>query len=83
VADWIEDFNIYIPKAKQGNITYYRLETIDVLMCIKHCREQNYHKQQIMEALTTKGFPVTVEEAQKDAKNAISSHHINQDNHEF
>lgn len=74
VADWIEDFNIYIPQLKQGNVTYYRTETIDVLMFIKQCREQNYQKQQIMQALVTKGFPVTVEEAREDAENAISKH---------
>jgi DNA-binding transcriptional MerR regulator len=71
VADWIEDFNVYIPKVKQGNVTYYRPETIDVLLFIKQCREQNYQKHQIMEMLTNKGFPITVEDAVHDIKKAL------------
>lgn len=83
VADWIEDFNIYIPQSKKGNVTYYRPETIDVLMFVKQCREQNYQKQQIMEALAARGFPVTVEEAKNDAEEAISNDINGQDNHDF
>ena len=71
VADWIEDFNVYIPKTKHGNVTYYKPETIDVLLFIKQCREQNYHKQQIMEMLSEKGFPITVDEAVEDIKKAL------------
>lgn len=83
VADWIEDFNIYIPQLKQGNVTYYRPETIDVLMFIKQCREQNYQKQQIMETLAANNFPVTVEEAKEDAENAINKHTNTQDIGDF
>lgn len=71
VADWIEDFNVFIPKVRHGNVTYYKPETIDVLLFIKRCREQNYHKQQIMELLSEKGFPITVEEAVEDVKRAL------------
>jgi DNA-binding transcriptional MerR regulator len=71
VADWIEDFNVYIPKVKQGNVTYYKPETIDVLKFIKKCRDQNYHKAQIMQMLADKGFPITVEEAVEDVKKSL------------
>jgi DNA-binding transcriptional MerR regulator len=71
VADWIEEFGVYIPKTKHGNVTYYKPETIDVLLFIKVCREQNYQKQQIMELLSEKGFPITVDEAVDDIKEAI------------
>lgn len=71
VADWIEDFNVYIPKTKHGNITYYKPETIDVLLFIKKCRDHNYQKHQIMEMLAEKGFPITVEEAVEDVKKAL------------
>jgi DNA-binding transcriptional MerR regulator len=71
VADWVEDFAVYIPKVKQGNVTYYKPETIDVLKFIKQCRDQNYHKAQIMQLLSEKGFPVTVDEAIEDVKQAI------------
>jgi DNA-binding transcriptional MerR regulator len=71
VADWIEDFNVYIPKVKRGNVTYYRPETIDVLKFVKQCRDQNYQKPQIMEMLAKKGFPITVDEAVEDIKKAL------------
>lgn len=71
VADWIEDFHVFIPTVKRGNVTYYKPETIDVLKFIKKCREQNYHKVQIMELLAEHGFPVTVEEAVEDVKKVI------------
>ncbi|WP_077303982.1 MerR family transcriptional regulator [Terribacillus halophilus] len=73
VADWVEDFAVYIPKVKQGNVTYYKPETIDVLKFIKQCRDQNYHKAQIMQLLSEKGFPVTVDEAIEDVKQAIEA----------
>lgn len=73
VADWIEDFSVYIPKSKQGNVTYYRPEAIDVLLFIKQCREQNYQKQQIFGLLAKKGFPITVEEALEDVQNALNT----------
>lgn len=71
VADWIEDFSVYIPKVKQGNVTYYKPEAIDVLKFIKQCRDHNYHKAQIMQMLAEKGFPITVEEAIEDVKQAL------------
>ena len=71
VADWIEDFSVYIPKVKHGNVTYYKAETIDVLNFIKQCRDQNYQKQQIMQMLSEKGFPITVEDAIEDVKKAL------------
>lgn len=71
VADWIEDFNVYIPKTKQGSRIYYRPETIDVLKFIKQCREQDYNKAQIFEMLAEKDFPITVQEAVEDVKKAI------------
>jgi len=71
VADWVEDFSVYIPKVKQGSVTYYKSETIDVLKFIKLCREQNYQKPQIMQMLAEKGFPITVEEAVEDVRKAM------------
>jgi len=71
VADWVEDFSVYIPKVKQGSVTYYKSETIDVLKFIKLCREQNYQKPQIMQMLAEKGFPITVEEAVDDVRKAM------------
>lgn len=71
VADWVEDFSVYIPKVKQGNVTYYKPETIDVLKFIKQCRDLNYQKAQIMQMLAEKGFPITVEDAVEDVRQAL------------
>ncbi|MEK4715916.1 MerR family transcriptional regulator [Sporosarcina sp. FSL K6-5500] len=71
VADWVEDFSVYIPKVKQGSVIYYKSETIDVLKFIKLCREQHYQKPQIMQMLADKGFPITVEEAVEDVRRAM------------
>jgi len=71
VADWVEDFNVYIPKVKHGSVTYYKSETIDVLKFIKQCREHHYQKPQIMQMLADKGFPITVEEAVEDVRRAM------------
>jgi DNA-binding transcriptional MerR regulator len=72
VADWIEDFSVYIPKTKIGNVTYYKPEAIDVLKFIKECRAQNYQKPQIYEMIAEKGFAITVEEAVDDIKTALN-----------
>ena len=80
VADWIEDFNVYIPKVKQGSVIYYKPETIDVLKFIKQCRDQNYNKPQIMQLLSEKGFSVTVEEAVEDVKSVLKGEGSPRDN---
>lgn len=72
VADWIEDFSVYIPRITEGNRIYYRPETIDVLLFIKKCREQNYQKQQIYELLAKNDFPITVEDAVEDIESALN-----------
>lgn len=71
VADWLLEFNVYIPKLKQGRVTYYKRETLEVLQFIRECREKNYDKPQIFQLLADKGFPITVEEAVQDVKKVI------------
>lgn len=71
IADWVEDFSVYIPKVKQGSVIYYKSESIDVLKFIKQCREQHYQKPQIMQMLADRGFPITVEEAVEDVRKAL------------
>lgn len=72
VADWIIDFHVYIPTVKHGAVTYYRPEAIDVLNAIRELREQDYSKVQIIELLSKKGFPITVEEAIADVERILS-----------
>ena len=71
VADWLLEFHVYIPKVKQGRVTYYKKEVLEVLQFIKGCREKNYDKSQIFQLLADKGFPITVEEAVQDVKKVI------------
>jgi DNA-binding transcriptional MerR regulator len=73
VADWITEFHVYIPTVKQGNMTYYKPEAVEVLNFIKELREQNYSKAQIMTMLAEEGFPITVDEAVEDVKKALDT----------
>lgn len=72
LADWVIEFHMYIPTVKQGAVTYYRPESIDVLNAIKELRQLDYAKPQILELLAKRGFPVTVEEAIEDVQKIIS-----------
>lgn len=71
-ANWIEDFNFYIPETKQKDITYFQPEAINVLQFIKECKNQNYRKQRIMEMLANEEFPVTVEKTNEDVSQSLN-----------
>jgi DNA-binding transcriptional MerR regulator len=62
VADWITEFNIFIPKVRHERTTFYKPEAIEVLRFIKQCRDKHLQKHQIMQLLVENGFPLTVEE---------------------
>ncbi|MFE4714798.1 MerR family transcriptional regulator, partial [Paenibacillus sp. NPDC056722] len=72
IADWITEFHVYIPTVKHGAVTYYKPEALDVLKAIRELRELDQSKVQIMELLSKKGFPVTVEEAVEDVERVLS-----------
>lgn len=72
LADWVIEFHMYIPTVKQGAVTYYRPEAIDVLNAIKDLRQLDYAKPQILELLAKRGFPITVEEAVEDVQKIVS-----------
>lgn len=72
IADWVTEFHVFIPTVKHGAVTYYKPEALDVLNAIRELRELDYSKVQIMELLTKKGFPVTVEEAVEDVERVLS-----------
>lgn len=72
IADWLTEFHVFIPTIKHGNVTYYKMETLDVLKYIKSLRERNYSKPQIMVMLSEKGFPITVEEAVEDVRKIMN-----------
>ncbi|MFX3643247.1 MAG: MerR family transcriptional regulator [Candidatus Pristimantibacillus sp.] len=72
IADWVTEFHVFIPTVKHGAVTYYKPEALDVLNAIRELRELDQSKVQIMELLSRKGFPVTVEEAVEDVERVLS-----------
>lgn len=60
VSDWISEYHMYIPIVQQGNKTYYRTETLDVLRAIKDLRDRDVSKTQIAENLAQK-FPINAD----------------------
>lgn len=72
VADWVGEFQVFIPTSKEGSLTYYMPEAIDVLNTIKALREQNMPKGEIYAVLQDKGFPITVQEAIEDVQKALA-----------
>lgn len=66
VADWITEFQVFIPTVRDGATVFYKPESIEVLQCIKEFREQNYSKTEIFTMLQTKGFPLTVSESENE-----------------
>jgi len=71
ISDWLIEFHVYIPTVKQGAVTFYKPETLDVLNAIKELREKGYHKVQIFEMLAERGFPICVDEAVEDMKRVL------------
>lgn len=72
IADWVTEFHVFIPTVKHGAVTYYKPEAVDVLNTIRELRELDNSKVQIMELLTKRGFPITIEEAVADVERVIS-----------
>lgn len=72
IADWVTEFHVFIPTVKHGSVTYYKPEALDVLKAIRELRELDQSKVQIMELLSKRGFPVTVEEAVEDVERVLS-----------
>ncbi len=71
LADWVAEFQVFIPTMQDGAITWYPREALEVLTAIKAMREQNLPKPEIYARLHQKGFPVTVKEAVNDVHRAI------------
>lgn len=71
VSDWMIEFHVYIPTVKDGGMTYYKPETLDVLYEIKRLRDEGYAKVQIMKLLAERGFPITVEDAVQDVQELV------------
>lgn len=73
VSDWLTDFAMFMPTIKQGSVTYYKPETLDVLKAIKEIKEQGYlFKMDIVPVLMERGFAVTVEESAQELQKAFS-----------
>ena len=68
---WIEDFNVYIPKTEDENITYYHPESIDVLKFIKKCKSADYQNSQISEMLANRNIVTTTDSPIEEIQNSI------------
>ena len=62
VSDWINDYPAFIPTVKDGASTYYKTESVEVLLYIKELRELNFSKPEIASKLAEKGFAINAEE---------------------
>ncbi|TDY38982.1 MerR-like DNA binding protein [Alicyclobacillus sacchari] len=71
VADWISEFQVFIPIIKEGALTYYKPESVNVLQTIKTMREQNMPKSEIYAVLQQRGFPITISEAEEDVQKVL------------
>ncbi|WP_157087652.1 MerR family transcriptional regulator [Oceanobacillus damuensis] len=71
MSEWIEDFNVYIPKTVEKNITYYHPEAIDILKFIKKCKAKDYQNNQISEMLANRNIPVTATRSLEEIQHSI------------
>lgn len=63
VSDWITDYQMFMPTERHGNVTYFRPEAIEVLRAIRELKEEGYaYKPEVVQKLTERGFPITIEE---------------------
>lgn len=72
LADWVTEFQVFIPTIQDGTFTWYPPEAIEVLAAIKALRAEHLSKPEIYERLHQQGFPVTVQEAVDDVHRAIA-----------
>lgn len=72
VADWVAEFQAFIPTVREGNTVYYKPEAIEVLQTIKTLREQGFSKSDIYGTLQTKGFPLTIQDATDDVAKLLT-----------
>jgi len=73
LTEWMDDFNVYIPKSESQQVTYYHPESIDVLKFIKTCKSQNYTNTQIKEMLTNRNIPVKSDHTLDDIQRSIDN----------
>lgn len=71
---WLDDFSVFVPYVQQGARRYYRTDAIEVLTAIKTLRSANHSKVRIIQLLSERGYPITVEDAVQDIEDAISGH---------
>ncbi len=58
---WIDDYNMYIPKAEIDDTTYFELEAIDIIKFIKKYTDQKQEKVKIQTMLANTTFVLTEE----------------------
>ena len=73
LADWLEEFKIFIPKQQDGFNTFYLEEAFTVLRTIQELRTNGYGKADILRILHEKNFPITVDEDADQVEQLLSS----------
>lgn len=73
LADWVTEFQVFIPTIQDGALTRYPPEALEVLTAIKAMRAEHLSKPEIYTRLHQQGFPVTVQEAVDDVHRAIAT----------
>ena len=73
LADWLEEFKIFIPRQQDGFNTFYLEDAITVLRTIQELRTTGYGKADILRILHEKNFPITVEEDVDQVEQLLSS----------
>lgn len=67
ISDWLNEYHMFMPTTRHGNITLYKPETINVLYAVKEIKESGYmYKTDIIPQLLKRGFVMTVEDGFKE-----------------
>lgn len=70
-ANWIEDFDVYIPKTEERDATYYYPDAVDVLKRIKKWKAKNYENAQIKIMLANYALPTNQNHAMKETQTTL------------
>lgn len=63
VSDWMNEFSAYIPVVREGSVTFYRPETVDVLLAIQELRLKGHAKSEIVSLLADRKFAINENQA--------------------
>ncbi|MEN1967656.1 MerR family transcriptional regulator [Lentibacillus sp. N15] len=71
IANWVEEYHMFIPKTKKRGGMYYHPEAIGVLSFIKKYNDQNYEQSKIMDMLANQRFSKPTEQSLLDRQTSL------------